>query len=198
MTSTAIKGTAFESAAADLLRLIDDHSITREEVEARLEATDVEMLDSKIMAASWYPIDSYARMIEILKDVEGEGKDAYLVERGRIGAERLAASGIYSQLSDIPEKRERYGERFGKFVVTLGPALFRDVIFAHTRIDEESGPPGYFLRLSVPRDFPDICRHPVQGFADYLTQISLPEPYRVTSERTARDLITMWGRPVDR
>jgi hypothetical protein len=150
------------------------------------------------MLASWYSIDTYARLIEILRDVEGGGDDAYLVERGRIGAERMAATGIYSQLENVPEKRELYGERFGRVMSTLGPLIFRDVTFSHTRIDEETGPPGYFLRLNVPRDFPDICRHPIQGFADYLTEISLSEPYLVTSERTAQNLITIWGRPTDR
>jgi hypothetical protein len=198
MTSSAIKGTAFESATADVLRLIHENAITREEVEARLEVGDLEMLDSKIMAASWYPMDTYARLITILRDVEGGGDVAYLVERGRSGAKRISATGIYSQLNGIPEKREIYGERFGRFIATLGQAIFREVTFTHKRIDEESGPPGYFLRLSVPRDFPDICRHPVQGFAAYLTEISLDEPYLVTSERTAPDLITIWGRPVNR
>lgn len=150
------------------------------------------------MAAGWYSIDAYARMIEILRDVEGAGEDAYLVERGRVGAERIAATGIYSQLSQLTAEREIYGERFGKIMATLGPAFFRDVVFSHTRVDEESGPPGYFLRLKVPRNFPDVCRHPVQGFADYLSEMILSEPYLVTSERTAPDLITIWGRPVHR
>jgi len=198
VTPSAIKGTAFESATADLHRLIDENAVSREEVEARLEPGDVVLLDSKIMAASWYSIDSYARMIEILRDVEGGGEDAYLVERGRVGAERIAATGIYSQLSRLQAKRETYGERFGKVIATLGPAIFRDVVFTHTRINEESGPPGYFLRLKVPRDFPDVCRFPIQGFADFLTETSLSEPYLVTSERTAPDLITIWGRPTHR
>jgi len=198
MTPSAIKGTAFESAAGDVLRLVNDGAITREELEDRLEPEDLPLLDSKIMAASWYDIDCYARMIAIVRDVEGGGDDASLVARGRAGAERIAATGIYSQLTNVPEKREVYGERFGKIMVTLGPAIFRDVVFSHTRIDEETGPPGFFLRLKVPRDFPDICRFPIQGFAGYVTEMSLDEPYLVTSERTASDLITIWGRPAHR
>ena len=34
--------------------------------------------------------------------------------------------------------------------------------------------------------------------ADFLTENSLSEPYLVTSERTAPDLITIWGRPTHR
>ena len=175
MTPSAIKGTVFDIVTADILRLIEDGAISREEVEARLEVEDLVLLDSKIMVAGWYPVNTYARMVELLRDVEGGGDDAYLVERGRIGAKRIAATGIYSQLENIPEKREMYGERFDRIMSSLGPAIFRDVTFTPTRKDEGSGPPGYFLRLHVPRDFPGVSRHPVPGFDDYLTEIYLED-----------------------
>jgi hypothetical protein len=50
------KGTAIASVVEDLNRLLQEGKISREELEARLEANDLEVLDQKIVPALWHPM----------------------------------------------------------------------------------------------------------------------------------------------
>jgi hypothetical protein len=83
MQGPAIKGTAFESVTADVLRLREEGRLPAEVLEARLEAPDLALLESKIGPAQWIPIESYRRMTELLQEVEGRGRSEYVVDRGR-------------------------------------------------------------------------------------------------------------------
>jgi len=120
---SAIKGTALESVIDDVNRLIDEGRFSRDDLEIWLLAPDLELLDRKINSAGWYPVDSYGRLSDLLMEHEGQGQSEYLVERGRRAAERLKASGIYSQLS---ADRERWGDRLGAIMASIGPAMFKD------------------------------------------------------------------------
>jgi hypothetical protein len=44
--------------------------------------------------------------MQLLGDVEGDGKDAYFLERGRASARRLIGSGLYQQLAFLPRWEE--------------------------------------------------------------------------------------------
>ena len=96
---SGVKGTAIASVVEDLNRLLQEGKISREELEARLEADDPEVLEQKIVPALWYPMETYGRFVEILFDREGGRRTEYLVERGRRAAQRIRATGLYSQLS---------------------------------------------------------------------------------------------------
>jgi hypothetical protein len=94
----AIKGTLFSAVVADLNKLIEQERISPEMLESRLEPQDISLLDEKISAAAWYDIHTYARMVELLCDVEGGGREHYWYERGVRAAKRLKKSGIYHQM----------------------------------------------------------------------------------------------------
>jgi hypothetical protein len=106
MAEPAIKGTLFEAVIEDVMRLIDSEGITREELEARVRAEDLALLDEKISAAGWYDIHSYHRLVGVLWEVEGEGRVDYWFKRGERAAERLAARGIYQQLEYLGRMAE--------------------------------------------------------------------------------------------
>ncbi len=99
MTEPSIKGSIFRGAIDDLARLQREGRVSQEEVDAQLATEDLAFLEGETSSAGWYPIESYARLIELLGDLEGGGKDAYFVERGRASARRLMESGLYQQLS---------------------------------------------------------------------------------------------------
>jgi hypothetical protein len=95
----AIKGSIFKGAIDDLARLREEGRISQEETDARLAPEDLAFLEGEINPAAWYPIESYARLMELLGEFEGKGKDAYFIARGRVSARRLMATGFYQQLT---------------------------------------------------------------------------------------------------
>jgi len=90
MAEPSVKGSIFRGVLDDLARV-------REEGRLSAEANP----------ASWYPMESYARITQLLGDVEGAGKDSYFVERGRASARRLIKAGLYQQLAFLPRWNER-------------------------------------------------------------------------------------------
>jgi hypothetical protein len=122
MTVPSIKGTGFQSAVDDIRRLLDSRQLTREELEAQLTPDDLLILESKIGPFTWVPVDTYARVVDVLIAIEAEGDpEGYLFERGWRAAERLHKAGLYSQFEASLEK---WGLRVGKLIVTLGPELW--------------------------------------------------------------------------
>lgn len=99
MAQASIKGSVLVGVTDDLLRLLEAGRISRDALEARLERQDLDLLDSKIHAALWYPIESHDRLLRVLVDLDG-GRDpeGFLRDRGRRAAARLAEAGIYAQL----------------------------------------------------------------------------------------------------
>jgi hypothetical protein len=122
VTIPSIKGTAFLSAHADVNALVARRAIGRDELELALKAEDLRLLDEKVMPTAWYPIASYARLLELLCDKEGHGNvEGYLVMRGEKAGERIAATGIYQQLD---ASAEALGMRAGRIVVTVAGLIY--------------------------------------------------------------------------
>jgi hypothetical protein len=94
----AIKGTLFSAVVADLNRLVEQGCISPEILESRLGPQDISLMEEKINAAGWYDIHAYHRMVELLCDVEGGGRESYWYERGVRAARRLMEAGIYHQM----------------------------------------------------------------------------------------------------
>jgi hypothetical protein len=185
---SGVKGTAIQSVVEDLNRLLQEGKLSREELEARLQADDLEVLEQKIVPALWYPIGTYGRFVEILFERDGRRSTEYLVQRGRRAAERIRSMGLYAQLA---ASREGWGNRIGKIFVSLGPAMFKDSAWSFDILEEQ--PLRYRIEMRVSADFPDLCRHSTQGFIDYLTQLDAKGRMRVTSERSSPTLIVFFG-----
>ena len=94
----AIKGTLFSAVVADLNRLIEQGRISPEMLESHLDPQDIGLADEKINAAGWYDIHAYHRIVELLCEVEGGGRENYWFERGVRAARRLVETGIYHQM----------------------------------------------------------------------------------------------------
>jgi hypothetical protein len=189
---SGVKGTAIASVVEDVNRLVLEGKLSREALDARLEAADLEVLEQKIVPALWYPIRTYGRLVQVLFEVEGRRKPDYLIERGRRAAERIRATGLYSQLS---AGRGDWGDRIGKILVSLGPAMFKDSIWSFHILSTE-GPLRWRIDMQVEADFPDLCRYSTQGFIDYLSAVHGGDRVRVSSERSAPTRISFFGDPL--
>jgi hypothetical protein len=196
----SIKGTAIQSVADDLQALIASGRITRQWIEARLEAEDLRILDEKLLPGVWYPLASYRRLTEILIEVDGGGRPDYVVRRGARAAERLFAAGLYLQLERGEElgaqKRERgelWSEREGNLIASIAGAIF-NVSRWRFRVDA-TDPAIHCIDVTEAESLPEVSRLAAQGFIEYTTSRLSGAPVRVTSERIGRDRIAFTLRP---
>jgi hypothetical protein len=190
MEPSGVKGTAIESVVADVKRLVEESRISRDELEARLAPQDLEILEEKILPSNWYSLGSYGRLTEILFEREGRRRTDYLLERGRRAAERIQKAGLYAQFT---ADKERWGERVGKLLVSLGPAIYKDTEWSY-EISPEGEKLRYQIDVTIPAEFPDLCRYQTQGFVEYVTRHFSPIPLQVSSERMSPTLMRFRGR----
>jgi hypothetical protein len=179
----SIKGTAFESAFDDIHRLLAEGRLSREEIEVALQAEDLRILEQKISPSTWYPIATYARLIELLIEKEAGGRtQSYLLERGARSAERLARAGIYQQLH---LSSERIGVRVGNIITSLAGAIYN---FTSWRFEPE-GQVEFTIWVEQASEFPEVSRFTTQGFIQQVSTQTSGVPMCVVSDRPSPDLI---------
>ena len=186
----SIKGTAFQSVPEDLMRLLAAGRISRDALEARLEAEDLAFLDAKVNASSWYPIASYARLVELLAELEApHDREGYWMARGARAAARLADAGIYQQLEVSAEK---LGNRVGRFAITLSELIYNFGSWHYAL--EPSGDERFAVEVRDASAFPEVSRFATQGFIEWAATRIAGRPMRVESERLQPDLVVFRGR----
>jgi hypothetical protein len=94
----SIKGSVFVRAVEDLLKLVSAGTVSRDELARKLPPGDVALLNQPITPSSWYDVTAYGRLLELLKEIEGNGSNEYLRERGARSAEVLRQAGLYQQM----------------------------------------------------------------------------------------------------
>jgi hypothetical protein len=172
----AIKGTLFGPVRDDFQALVGRGRLSPEEVETRLEARDVAFLDEKIGVTAWYPIDTYARLLDTLCEVEGGDRaDDYLRRRGAAAAHRLIEGGVYSQMHATVDA---WGERVGRIMVTLAPLMFN---FGRWTCDTSGG--GLQVDAEDVAPLPDSTRIVIEGFIEVMATRALHDAVTVRSER---------------
>jgi len=97
-TVPSIKGSVFIRAVEDTLKLLSAGTLARSGLGRWLRPSDAALLDQPVIASSWYDVQAYGRLLELLRDVEGEGSNEYLRQRGARSAEVLRDAGLYQQL----------------------------------------------------------------------------------------------------
>lgn len=192
MAEPAIKGSAFEAAADDLLKLVEKGALRREALEVALEPADIELLENKPLPSAWVPIQTYARIVDLLLRFEGRGDPAYLRTRGARAAQRLFDSGLYAQLRHaqrIGETREAKGEevfteRDGRLMASLSGAIFNFGVWSFRDTGE-----CYEVEARESAALPEVARYAAEGFLEVMTARTRRKPARVTSRRTTSDVI---------
>jgi len=186
-----VKGTAIESVIADVNRLVEAGRISRDVLEVRLPAADLQLLEAKISPALWYPYGSYGRLMELLFEVEGRRSTEYLVERGRRAADRVRATGLYAQLKG---NWSNWGDRVGTILATLGPAMYKDTQWRIEMQGVAERSIAFRIEVDCPAEFPDACRWPTQGFIEYIAGMySGDQRVRMKSERVSPERMVFIG-----
>lgn len=184
MQEPSIKGTAFLSAVQDLQRLLEEGRVTRDELEVCFEAADLALIDKKILPSAWYPIETYRRFAELLRDREGGGRDEYLIERGARAADRLMSLGLYRQFESMAAG---WTPRAGEFMLSLSQSIYN---FARWTFHASTPAEGAFqIEVTEAEAFPHVARLTVQGAIQHLSSVVAGEPVEIESERPTPDRI---------
>ncbi len=165
MAAGSIKGSGFESVAADVVRLLEEGRFSRADLSRLLPPGDLSFLDCTVMPSLWYPLDTYGRLLDLLVREEGGGDPDYVVRRGRRAAECLYKAGLYRQLDATLDNG---GEAFGPLMESLGLAMFEGTHWTVTHAGESANEGSFHIEVLVPEDFPECARWSSQGFIEYL------------------------------
>ncbi len=174
-----IKGTVIANLVEDTRKLLSDGRISQHEIEARLTAQDLAFLEEPAAPSQWYDIHSYRRFTELLRDVEGEGSDEYVRERGRARGEQLIEAGLYQQLEYLgrsqvkramdPKARfEAYGRDLRLFA-SLSQSLIN--FSTWTVVPDPDHGDRYRVEVRDAADFPDVLGWASQGFIDAMAEV---------------------------
>jgi hypothetical protein len=168
----SIKGAAFGFVVEKTMKLVSAGEISRSELTRRLPPGGLELLDLPIRFVGWYDIRLYACLMELLRDVAGQGKNDYLVQHGGEAAERLLQKGLYQQMEYL--KRMKLGKEtdphtryqaFGRdlrLLVSIGPSILN---FGHQRVkDDPEHADRYMLEISEASAYPEVLCWTTQGF----------------------------------
>jgi hypothetical protein len=188
----AIKGSAFSKVVEDVAKLLARQALSESEAARWLAPEDFELLERGVVISSWYDIRSYARLSELLLEVEGQGRPEYLRERGRRTAQRLLEEGLYAQLeylqrtevSKVEDEAARFAA-FGrdlKLLTTLSASILN---FSKWASRTDPGHQGrYLIEVSDARDFPEVLCWTSDGFVN-----------QMASHHRRGDDLWSWERP---
>lgn len=174
MSVPEVKGIILVGVVDDLLRLKGAGEIDDTDLEARLEASDLALLDEKVDPARWYPVASYERMVELLYDVEGGRDPAYLRRRGEASAQRLVAAGVYQQLNALEsgakaDSRAEFGRRV-RISASLQGAMLR--LGEWKVLDDPDHAGRVLIEVTDAAAFPEVMRIALEGFVTAASQVA--------------------------
>jgi len=203
-TIPSIKGSVFATAVESVNKLLAQHSVSREELGRWLKPDDIPLLDQEVSVSEWYDIRVFSRMNELLRDVEGEGKNEYLRRIGKQSARRLLEAGLYQQMEYLQNTQLRKAstpkarfEAFGRdlrLLTTLGSSLYNFIKWEAAPDPAQEG--CYLIKLSEAQDFSDVACWRMEGFMNEMA-VQHDEPDLWRWDRPKPDLVVFrMNRPV--
>jgi hypothetical protein len=174
----SVKGSLIAASVEDIRKLVQAGVLSNQELERRLEPGDLEVLSQGVQMGGWYDIRIHARMLELLKDVEGDGSNEYLRRRGEQSAERLLNAGLYQQLEYLnrtqmahnadPQARFLAFGRDLRLLTTLSGSIYN-----FTRWESQIDPEirnRYLIEVSDSSAFPDMMGCAAEGFINRMAK----------------------------
>jgi hypothetical protein len=179
MSEGSIKGAAVEPIVNLTHELLGSGQISRQQLETRLESSDLGLLEVKPEPTLWYPIASAERIELFVAEVLGRDIEEMMREIGGAAARRvLAQPGIRTFI----EGARKHGERMGHILAGLGALVvdFGDWRFEGDMFSE------FRVRAMEVEALPDTTRYATEGFIEVLAQKLIERPANVSSQRPSR------------
>jgi hypothetical protein len=183
MASATIKGVAFQSVAADVVKLRASGGITESDLRGSIKPDEQRFLAEAVIPGLWYPLGVYGRLLDLLCRKEGGDRTEYLIERGARAAERMMSQGAYR---DFLASANRWGERAGQAMVQLAKALYGGMRWAASYSGAEHTAE---ITVDDAGDFPESARHAAQGFVKVLFERVEGSKVEISSHRPKPDRI---------
>jgi hypothetical protein len=147
-------------------------------VKQALKPEELDYLDAELGIASWFPADTYCRMLRLYASTAPDNPREYLIESGRKSAQRVIELGLYSQLDDHTESR--WEDRVGRVLVTLSGSFFS---FGHWEwLGIEAEGEGFRLGVRDAGAFSHELILRTQGFVEQLATRAATRSVRVTHD----------------
>ncbi len=105
MPAASIKGSIIAPMVEDLRALLDGGRVREADLEARLGSDALRLLDTKINPSDWIELGIYSELATVLAEFEGRSDPHYMHRRGIKAGERIAAAGLYRQLTFVERGR---------------------------------------------------------------------------------------------
>jgi hypothetical protein len=183
MQVASIKGIAFQFVWNGLDDLRREGKLDRAELEARLPAEDLELLDQEVVSGLWYPITSFRRLLAFALEKEGRPPSNW-PQRGYEVAEILLANKTYKDFLAAAVQR---GDRSGFTLTQLGTLLLN---FSKWSFEEEPADGSMFhVVVDEAAELPDELIGLAEGFIAFLSLRVLGRPVEVSSERVGPDRV---------
>jgi hypothetical protein len=182
MSCPSIRGIALQKTLEDTARLLADGRISRERLEASVKPEDLRLLDETLVPTLWYPIAAYGAYNQLLWEVEGGGREEYLVERGRASARRIFETGTYAQT--VETARKWGGDQVARVLISFSSTFYN---FMHWEFQGDVYDSACAIDVRDAADFPDSGRFTAQGFIEQLYSDVLERRLLVRSERPQPD-----------
>jgi len=197
----SVKGSVFVAIVEDVQKLLAAGKLRREELGRWLQPRDLGHLDAPIHAHEWYDVRVYARMSELLRDVEGGGRNEYLVRRGSRTAKRLLDAGLYAQLDYLKTASFGRKDEAAERHAALGRDLARTTSLSANILNfgkweakpDPKNPKRWIMEVTGARDYPDPLAWASCGFSNELSRVKnqpdlwawdRPEPDRIVFRMT--------------
>lgn len=174
----SIKGSVFANVVEDVKKLLANGDVKKAELARWLREEDILLLGQTIGTASWYDIRCYTRMNELLRDVEGDGSNDFLRERGRETARRLLEAGFYAQMEFLSRTevgrttggRARF-EAFGRDLRKLTTLSGSILNFSRwTSKPDPDRADRYVIDVSEARDVSEVLAWRSDGFVNEMAK----------------------------
>jgi len=178
----SLKGITMQYAVKRLLAHRESGKLGEELIEDRLRPVDRAILEHRIATTLWYPIDSYDRIMLLLRDVEGGIGDDWWVRFGEEHAKELL---LFRPVQVILRGARSFGSRAGGVLVKLANFYFN---FGQWHFEGESLD-RFTCEVRETAPMSEPCRLIVLGFIRHLVRDFQGHEVPIVSERPADDVI---------
>jgi hypothetical protein len=188
-TRPSAKGTLVLGAIVAVRRHREKGRITEHELEVRLRAETLALLEQKIMIAGWYPIECFCELMDVNWDVAGKREPDFMRREGERSADRLFETGIYPQLrfadeAKHVEKREDL-MRQSRLITSITGSLYN---FLEIDVRMDARNEALEIVYGKAALFSEALRYSTEGFMNQINKRQKSQR-RWSSERAATDRI---------
>ena len=191
----SIKGVLLTKLTDDVRALLERREADRDQLEVRLSAGTLELLEGKVEIGRWYPIEQYTELTELIWAEEGGRRVEYLHQRGEDAMKRLMEAGLYQQIEYLRRREGGFRTSPSRNEVLRSCRLVGSIMgallnFTTQTWDWDPEKPEIMLhQVREATHYPEVLRLVQEGTLTFLVRLARPDAPAVTSQRSAPDHI---------